>query len=73
MILEAISMETTITRDMTPTTDAEYEAAIGQLLNEMERMIAPLAEKQQRSENLQRETRLMLSQLQETLSRLEAA
>ncbi len=66
-------METTITPDRAPTTDAEYETAVDHLLREMERMTVPMAEKQRHTEKLQVETREMLARLQETLARLEAA
>lgn len=56
-------MEKSVTFDVTPNVDAEYEAAIDQYLNEMEHMKTQMAEKQRRIETLQAETQAMLAEL----------
>jgi len=56
-------MDTTGTLDVTPSRDAEYEAAIDRYLSEMERMKIQMTEKQQQIERLQSETQAMLAEL----------
>lgn len=63
----------TITLDAAPKSKAEYESAVDRLLSEMESMKASFSERQHHAEKVQSETRVMLSRLQETLSRLEAS
>ncbi len=56
-------MDQTVTLDVTPHIDAEYEAAIDRYLSEMERMKIQMADKQQNIERLQSETQAMLAEL----------
>ncbi len=56
-------MNQTVTLDVTPNIDAEYEAAIDRYLSEMERMKIQMADKQQQIEQLQSETQAMLAEL----------
>ena len=49
--------------DVTPSRDAEYEAAVDGYLREMERMKTQMADKQQQIERLQSETQAMLAEL----------
>ncbi len=59
--------------DRTPTTDAEYEAAIDQMMMQMEQMQVSMAETQRRTERLQAQTREKLAHFQTVLARLEAS
>lgn len=63
----------TITFEKTPTTDAEYEAAIDQMLRQMEQMRASMAESQHRSDRLRVQTREKMAEFQRVLARLEAS
>ncbi len=66
-------METTITLDRAPTTDAEYETEIDRMMSEMEQMQVTIAEKQRRTEKLQAQTREKLVHFQKILARIEAS
>lgn len=66
-------METTLTLDAKPMTDAQYEAEIDRMMSEMERMQAAIAEKQQHTDRLQAQTREKLAHFQTILARLEAS
>ena len=63
----------TITFEKTPTTDAEYEAAIDQMLRQMQQTHADIAESHRRSDKLQAETREKMAHLEKLLTRLEAS
>ena len=63
----------TITFEKTPTTDAEYEAAIDQMMQQMQQMQASIAETQRRSERLRVQTREKMAEFQRVLARLEAS
>ena len=64
-------METTL--DKTPTTDAEYEAAIDQMMMQMQQMHTDIADSHRRSDKLQAETREKMAHLERLLTRLEAS
>ena len=66
-------MEKTVTLDKMPTTDAEYEAAIDQMLMQMEQMRVEIAESQRHSDKLRAQTREKMAELQRVLARLEAS
>ena len=63
----------TITFDKTPTTDAEYEAAIDQMLRQMEQMQVQMAQSQRRSEKLRVQTQEKMAEFKRVLARLEAS
>ena len=65
-------METT-TFEKTPTTDAEYEAAVDQMLRQMEKIRASMAKSQNRSDKLRVQTRGKMAEFQKVLARLEAS
>lgn len=64
-------METT-TLNRTPTTDAEYEAAIDQMMMQMQQMRIEIAEDHRLTDQLQTQTRKKLDHLDKILNRLEA-
>jgi hypothetical protein len=66
-------MDTTLTVDTTPKTDVEYEAAIDQMLMQMQQTHAEIAESHRRSDKLQAETREKMAHLERLLTRLEAS
>ena len=63
----------TITFEKMPTTDAEYEAAIDQMMLQMEQMQAEMTEGQRRSDRLRIQTREKMAEFQRALARLEAS
>ena len=63
----------TITFEKTPTTDAEYEAAIDQMMMQMQQMHADIADSHRRSDKLQEQTREKMAHLERLLARLEAS
>ena len=63
----------TITFEKTPTTDAEYEAAIDQMMIQMQQMRVEIAEDHRLTDQLQRQTRKKLDHLDKILNRLEAS
>ena len=63
----------TVTFDKTPTTDAEYEAAIDQMMMQMQQMHADIVASHRRSDKLQAETREKMAHLEKLLTRLEAS
>ena len=65
-------METTAL-DRTPTTDAEYEAAIDQMMMQMQQMHIDIADSHHRSDKLQAQTREKMAHLERLLTRLEAS
>ena len=63
----------TITFEKTPTTDAEYEAVIEQMMMQMQQRHADIADSHRRSDKLQAETREKMAHLERLLTRLEAS
>lgn len=63
----------TITFEKTPTTDAEYEAAIDQMMMQMQQMRVEIAESHRQTDRLQMQTREKLDHLETILTQIEAA
>ena len=63
----------TITFEKTPTTDAEYEAAIDQMMQQMQQMRVEIAEDHRLTERLQMQTREKLDHLEKILTQIEAS
>ncbi|MGI4789916.1 MAG: hypothetical protein ACRYFS_13825 [Janthinobacterium lividum] len=62
-----------VTLTKTPTTDAEYEAAIDQMMMQMQRMRVEIAEDHRLTDQIQSQTRKKLDHLGKILNRLEAS
>jgi TolA-binding protein len=65
-------MDTTLTLDTTPKTDAEYEAAIDHMLMQMRQMRAEIAESHRLTDQIQMQTRGKLDHLEKILTQIEA-
>ena len=63
----------TITFEKTPTTDAEYEAAIDKMMLQMQQMRLEIAEDHRLTERLQMQTRERLDHLEKILTQIEAS
>ena len=63
----------TIIFEKTPTTDAEYEAAIDQMMQQMQQMRVEIAEDHRLTERLQMQTREKLDHLEKILTQIEAS
>ena len=63
----------TITFEKTPTTNAKYEAAIDQMMMQMQQMHADIAESHRRSDKIRVETQEKMAHLERLLTRLEAS
>ena len=66
-------METTLTLDTTPKTDAEYEAAIDKMMMQMEQMQVEIAESHRLTDQLQIRTREKLDHFEKILAQIEAS
>ena len=63
----------TITFEKTPTTNAKYEAAIDQMMMQMQQMRVEIVESHRQTDRLQMQTREKLDHLETILTQIEAA